>query len=241
LDVPALLTAIAAIIAAVAWPFALLVVLLVYRKPIGIAAIKIPMILDRVHSLKIGALEAELDKVASVSAASSGKGNVTPDQARVAARIESQASDLGPQELLKQLDRLSLEYDTMRNSMPSGYERTAAMTSVLIKMRALAPSTSFRIDAYKGSGSPGSRLAAIAMMQMEPNLGDLEWLEGRFRAENPFIFYHAALALRNMATHADGEELRSKISAVAKSAKFVVENFEYGVPDPDTIEALSSI
>jgi len=240
MDIPALLTAIAAIMAAVAWPSALLVVLLIYRKPIGNAAAKIPMVLDRVNSLKIGALEAELERVASVPHLSPVKGDVTFDQARTAAKIESQVSDLGLKELLKQLDRLCLEYDTVRNSMHPGYERTSAMTSVLIRMRALAPSTSFRVDTYKDSGSPGNRLAAIAMMQMEPNLGDLEWLEGRFRIEQPFVFYQAALALRNMATRANSVA-RDKISTVAKSARAVLEDFKYGVPDADTIEVLSSI
>ncbi|OYY76842.1 MAG: hypothetical protein B7Y43_13110 [Sphingomonas sp. 28-62-20] len=237
---PAFLTAIAAIIAALAWPIVLLTVLLAYRKPISSAVTKIPSILDRIQTVKIGALEAELEKVASLPHLESSKGEVTPEQIRTAAKIESQATDFGSQQLIKQLDRICLEYDTIRNTMPSGYARTSAMTQILIKMRALAPSTSKLINVYKGSGSPGSRLAAVAMMQMEPQLGDLNWLEERFVIENPFIFYHAALALRNMTIHADSER-RKEISLIAKSAKSAVERFEYGVPDPDTIEVLSSI
>lgn len=239
MDIPALITAVAAICAATAWPLIVLILLLAYRKPLSTAAAKIPSIFDRIQIVKIGALEAELDRVASVSIGDS-KGAVTSEQVEAAVKIESQVSDLGLPELLRQLDRLCLQYDTIRNTMPSGYQRTSAMTNVLIKMRALAPSTSSKIEAYKSSGSPGSRLAAIAMMQMEPHIGDVNWLAQRFSLENPFVFYHAALALKNMTIHADAN-MRREISVAAKAARTVVESFEYGVPDPDTIEALSSI
>lgn len=240
MDIPALITAIAAVLAATAWPLMILAVLLAYRKPISSAAEKLPGIFDRVQSLRIGALEADLDRVAAVPGEASSKGDVTPEQVKAAVKIESQASEFGLQELLRQLDRLCLEYDTIRNTMSSGYKRTSAMTNILIKMRTLAPSTSSKIDSYRSSGSPGSRLAAIAMMQMEPHLGDLNWLADRFVMESPFIFYHAALALKNMSLHADTHR-RHEITVAARAAKTVIEAFEYGVPDPDTIEVLSSI
>jgi hypothetical protein len=240
MNIPALLTAIAALLSAIAWPVALLIVLLVYRKSVGSAVAKLPAMFDRVQSLKLGALEAELERVALVSDDSAPKGAVTSEQVRVAAKIESQAADLGTQALFRQLDRLCIEYDTIRDTMPSGYARTSAMTHVLIKMRTLAPSTSSMIDAYKWSGSPGSRLAAIAMMQMNPELADLAWLEERFKVESPFVFYHAALAMKNMTIQAD-PKTKERIIEAAWRARLVVEGFGSGVPDPDTIEVLSSI
>ena len=77
-------------------------------------------------------------------------------------------------------------------------------------------------------------------MQMEPHLGDLNWLSKRFDLESPFIFYHAALAMRNMAIGAD-QEKRARISEVAAKAKATIEAFEYGTPDPETIEVLSTL
>ncbi len=238
--IPELLTAIAAILAALAWPLVILAIFLVYRKIIGDVLSKIPTMFDRVKNLKVGALEAELEKVALSSTVDSSNRGVTSEQIHIAAKIESQVSEFGFEELLKQMDRLCLEYDSIRRTMPSGYERTSAMTDILIKMRALSPAVSSKIMAYKISGSPGSRLAAIAMMQMDPSLGDIKWLEERFHSENPFIFYHAALALKNMTIYAD-QDVRRDVADVAVRVRSVIEGFEYGVPDPDTIEVLSSI
>jgi hypothetical protein len=236
---PAILTAIAAILSAVAWPLVFLTVLLAYRRPLSEAVRKIPSVIDRIQSVKIGALEAELEKIGSLPE-NRGSGEITSEQISVAAKIESRIDDYGQIELLKQLDKLCLEYDSIRHSMPPGSLRTSAMTNVIVRMRALAPATSTKIEVYKGSGSPGSRLAAIAMMQMTPQLGDLKWLSDRFRLESPFIFYHASLALRNMANNAD-EIKKSEIKSVAQDALSILKNYNQGTPDKNTIAVLASI
>src|SRR5262249_33735685 len=143
----------------------------------------------------------ELDRVANAEPqnASEKSGNITPLQIEAAARIAVQAQDINTDALLRELDRLCLEYDAIRRTQPSGSNRTRAMTRVIVQMRTLAPSLENFIDAYKGSGSPGSRLAAVAMMQMVPRAADINWLKERFSSEQPFVFYHAALALQNAA------------------------------------------
>jgi len=229
-----LIIAIAALLGAIAWPAALLIVVFVYR-------IQIRDLLVRLKRGKLGFVEIELEHLASTSMTKEVEtsGAITVEQVDSAARIEAQSAEIGATELLRQLDKLGIEYDTIRRTMPPGPLRTAAMTRVLIQMRAVGPSVASRVDAYKGSGSPGARLAAVAIMQMHPQSADLPWLVERFRKDAPFIFYHAALALQNAANDAD-PATRARVREAAREALGVVKSFA-GTPDQDSITVLEPL
>jgi len=158
----------------------------------------------------------------------------------IATRIEVQSQDIDKQALLSLLDRLCLEYDSIRRTLPSGGMRTGAMTRVVVKMRSLAPTLVDYLDVYKGSGSPGSRLAAIAMMQIVPRVADINWLRDRFSLEQPFVFYHAALALQNVANITGSTKDKELLREVAQGALAKIMSFD-GVPDQETIEVLESL
>ncbi len=111
------------------------------------------------------------------------------------------------------------------------------MTRVVVKMRALAPSLVEYMDAYKGSASAGSRLAAVTMMQMTPRVADIDWLRERFFSEQPFVFYHAALALENAASVCDTPEKKERLRETAQRALAKVKNFK-GPSDKGTLEIL---
>jgi len=236
-----LVTALATFAAAVAWPAAFLASILTFRKEIRSSLVKLPTVIDRVKALKLGAIEAELERVADESArqAKSDKGFVSRAEVAASARIKADADNVGITNLLTQVDKLCIEYDTVRRVMPPSDRRTRAMTQVLVQMRTLGPSVSEHIEVYKSSGSAGSRLAAVAMMQMQPERVDLEWLARRFREEHPFIFYHAALALQNAANNGDPERL-SAVKATAAGALGVVRSFD-GEPDASSIQVLEAI
>jgi hypothetical protein len=187
-------------------------------------------------------LSLELDRVADAEAESGANktGNITPRQIEVATRIAVQTREVDPETLSKELDRLCLEYDSLRRSLPSGAERTRAMTRVVVKMRSLAPSLLDFLDIYKGSGSAGSRLAAIAMMQMVPHSADLAWLKERFSTEHPFVFYHAGLALQNAANVCETLEKKKHLRDVAQQALAIVKSFD-GPPDRSTVEILEML
>ena len=184
----------------------------------------------------------ELDRVADAEAegAASKTGMITARQIEAAARIAIETRDVDARTLLGELDRLCLEYDSLRRTLPSGDNRTQAMTRVLVKMRSLAPSVIDYLDIYKGSGSPGSRLAAIAMMQMVPRAADLDWLKDRFSSEQPFLFYHAALALQNVANVCESAKERRRLREVTQEALDKVKGFA-GVPDANTIKVLENL
>ena len=237
-----LLTGIGALIGAVAWPLTIVVVVFIFRIEMRSALGKVPALLDRVKKATLPGIALELDRVADAESQTeiNKSGNVTPRQIEAAARIAIQTREVGSQTLLSELDGLCLEYDSLRRTLPSSSDRTRAMTRVLVKMRSLAPSVVDFLDTYKGSGSAGSRLAAIAMMQMIPHVADLDWLRDRFTSEHPFVFYHAALALQNFAntcdTPAKGEHLRE----VVQQALAAVRSFA-GIPDQVTIKVLEKL
>lgn len=237
-----LLTSIAALVGAVAWPATALIIIYVFRADLKSVMSKVPILLERIKKASVAGIALELDRVADAEAASGAdkSGNITPRQIQAATRIEIDARDVGSQSLLPEMDKLCLEYDSLRRTLPSGDIRTRAMTRVIVKMRSLAPSIVGFLDTYKGSGSPGSRLAAIAMMQMVPSVADLEWLKERFSSEQPFLFYHAALALQNVASLSDTPEKKRRLREVAVQALDKVKSFD-GPPDRGTLEVLDML
>ena len=231
-----LITAIGSLVGAIAWPLVFAGTLLAFRKEIKSSFSRFPAFLDRLRKMKVAGVEAELDALADK--APSG-GEVTAEQTEAAAHIAVESRNLGNDYLFSELDKLCIQYDTVRRTMPPSSLRTREMTRIVVKMRALGPSTSDRIDAYKGSGSAGSRLAAVAMMQMEPAYVDLDWLLERFRTDAPFIFYHASLALTNAANFRTGTD-RQGVIVIAQAALDLVESFKGG-PDQGTVEALRAV
>lgn len=233
-----LVTAFAALIGAMAWPAGLFFFVIYFRAEIRKAIAGVPLFLDRVRKMKVAGIEAELNDLAD-KAGENEKGEVTVDQTRAAANLMIESDALGEDNILKELDKLCLQYDTIRRSMPASRARTQEMTRILVKMRAIGPSAVQHIEVYKSSGSAGSRLAAVAMMQMTPDIADLSWLVDRFRSEKPFLLYHAALALTNAANARDGDE-RNEVILAATKALAILRAFS-GEPDRNTVEVLEKL
>lgn len=239
-----LLAAVAAVLGAVAWPGTFFAVVYMFRSEIKSALNRVPNIFDRVKKASLpGGVVLELDRVANaeVDSGVDKGGKITPRQREVAARIAAETRDVSSDAILGELDKLCLEYDSLRRSSPPGVDRTRAMTRVLVKMRSIAPSVAGFLDIYKGSGSPGSRLAAIAMMQMDPHVADLEWLRDRFSYEQPFLFYHAALALQNFANFCVTADDKRHLREIALQALNIVKGYKGGSPDRETIQVLDML
>lgn len=235
-----LVTALAALLAAVAWPAALLAGLLTFKKEIRHAIEKVPNLFDRMKSIKIFEIEAELEKVADEAVKSDANkgGSISPSELMVAGKIKGESHEIGQQPLLSQLDKLCVEYDTIRRIMPPSASRTRAMTQVLVRMRMLGPSVSDNMNVYTSSSSAGSRLAAVAMMQIQPEKADLNWLLRRFSEDAPFIFYHASLALQSVANNIPSRLPDVKITA--SEALVIIRSYN-GEPDPETIFVLEAL
>jgi hypothetical protein len=240
-----LLNSIAALVGAVAWPMAVVSVVLMFRRELTSGIRKIIEMLDRMKKASVAGIVIELERVANSEVEQAGQGgNITPEQRKAAARITVQARGVSDVTLLDELDGLCLAYDALRRELPAGTNRTREMTRVVVKMRALAPSVINYLDVYKGSGSPGSRLAAVAMMQMVPRLADVNWLRERFSVEKPFVFYHAALALQNVANIASTIEEKAQLRQIGEQALATVNKFGGkfgGTPDRNTVDVLNAL
>ncbi len=97
-----------------------------------------------------------------------------------------------------ELLQLAAEYEDIRRTLSSGGPRTRRMTAVFSRMKAKAPAVRALLNEFEKSESPGIRLAAIAILQMFPNVEHLDWLATRLDnpgSEKPFVGYQAAVAL----------------------------------------------
>lgn len=237
-DISKFLASIAAVLSAIAWPVGLVVTVVIFRTELKAILKELPLLIERVRTASFRGVQFELGQVADESI-DNKSGEITAKQIEAADRIVLQKENdlVEQQSLLSSLDRLCLEYDALRRSKSSGPERTQAMTRVLVKMRVLAPALIGHIGAYKGSPSAGSRLAAIAMMQMSPKNADIEWLKDRFWVEQPFLFYHSALALDGAANVLEGDRAKQRLLEAAEQARTKINSFE-GVPDSDTLKVL---
>lgn len=195
------------------------------------------------NKIKLGLLEADLDKVAAAAASAGAielqSGDVTGPQIEAAVKIERYAPQIGSSALVQQMQLLCEEYDTTRTVMPSGSERTRVMTQILAKMRVLAPSVADYIAEFKRSHTAGGRLAAVAIMQFVPSTADDAWLLERFKSDQAFVFFHSANVIRNMARSEDINTAK-RGKRLASQALRVIEEFG-GVKDQNTLKLLKSI
>ena len=73
--------------------------------------------------------------------------------------------------------------------MSAGDERTRVMTTVFSRMKAQAPKVRALVTRFEQSNSAGMRLMAVAMLNMFPSAGHLDWLAQRLdpKNERPFL------------------------------------------------------
>ncbi len=117
------------------------------------------------------------------------------------------------------------EYDTVRASRHAGADRTRAMNAVVAKMRTLALAADFLLDELESAAdSPGKRLAAICILQMKPDLQAVPWLVERMKAEQPFVFFHASVALLNTVRRY-GLSQKAALGAALQTALAQVQSF----------------
>lgn len=163
---------------------------------------------------------------------------ISAEQIHSASKIEVRARALGSEIVEEQLSQLSAEYENLRLAVPPGNRRTRAMTQVLVKMRTLGTAAAHLVDQLKESTGAGDRLAAVAIMQIDPGKADIGWLESRFENEKPFVFYHAAIALRHVTLA--GDEVRAA-AAVDAARRAFARIKAFPRPDHDTVEVLAQI
>lgn len=114
---------------------------------------------------------------------------------------------------------LAREYDKIRASMPSSSERTRAMEGIFSKMKIAAPRVQAFVKGFESDQSAGVRLLAIAVLNMFPSSEHLDWLAERLdpEQEQPFVAYHASVALLDAVTNLSPEHCPRLEAALTKA------------------------
>ena len=263
-DRTSMLSGIAAICSAVAWPVLIGFVLLLFRRQaidllqaaVGVATgatrFRIWQIeFDRdvnqqVAQSESAALREPPVTASAVAAETKTAANIPSGEVAAAARVRSLLDAAPNTTMRKEMEGavrarmlgFAQEYETTRSAMPAGPNRTRAMNGVVAKMRTMALAADFLLDELMAAaGSPGRRLAAICILQMKPELRTVPWLADRMRLEQPFVFFHAAVALLN-AVRRFGASDRAVLAPALDRARSQVQSFGENA-DANTVRTLT--
>jgi hypothetical protein len=215
---PEFLTALAALISAIAWPLLVVIALWLGRS-------RIAGVVDSLESLTLpGGWEAKFRRAVTkeiqqtVKPDSTAGRLPTEQQFKAAERIGKLALDADLSVIRDQLLNFAAEYERVRATMPAGDERTRRLEVVVAKIRTLAIAGSTLLGEFSGSSAPGERLVAVVLLQVKPDVDYIDWLAGRFALEPPFAAYHAAVALRTAVRVLPAAD-RDKLLAAIQKAK----------------------
>jgi hypothetical protein len=242
------------LITAVVWPALILILLLVYRKGVGELLTALTTLAKNADEIKIWQVEVKrdiakvLDRTAEHAATEASPPlGVSKPEVRAAQQVSTLVSgspnEAAQQQVVKavfqQMLSLAREYESTRANMKPGRERTAAMNAVVAKMRALGPTAKeFLPEFTSNQESPGVRLAGIAVLEMSPDEKYLNWLAERMAVEQPFVFFHAAIALL-AAVRFYGGSRREALKTALNGALSTLRSFP-GKPDENTLQALET-
>lgn len=142
----------------------------------------------------------------------------TPSDRRAAERVLQAAPSGRPEEVLAPLRALAQEYERIRKDMPEfSRDRTRRMSDVVTRMKPLTLAAKPYLPVLAASNSPGERLAAVLILQMDFDPAQIEWLADRLHEETAFIGYQAASALLARVRVAGPPE-RARIKAAVEAA-----------------------
>lgn len=245
---------IVALLPAFAWPVLVGLALWWFRFPVRNILEAIAHWIPNAKGFEFGPVKfigAALEQVAEeVKADPKARDKVTPEERQMAKFVAAAASN-APDEWVAarvNMDKLAREYDALRAQMsaaggpqrPSSPQEIVQMNKIVAQMRALGVACKTFWDEYAASDKAGDRLAAVVVAQMAPDPRYLEWLSERFRVDKPFIFYHAALAIQDIADQC-WTEAHEKIVWAAKHGLEAVQSYKGGPPDQKTMDLLNSI
>jgi hypothetical protein len=242
---PSRFESVVTLVGSLAWPIVSSTVLIVYR---GELRELLKIFIQRFRSddtVKVGGVEFGKKIIANAISnvpVASAESSVPQSQVEGARKLEAnlESAGIAPSESLGivrgRLEGLATLYETTRESMERGSARTERLDRIVAQMRTLALLAVPLLPEFVISASPGERLAAIATLQVHPDSSYTTWLSERMSVEVPFIFFHAALALRQIAVTGNFPiaELRSRV----EHALEVILQFRDGVPDRNTVRVL---
>jgi hypothetical protein len=246
-----MLSSIAAILSAIAWPGVVAWFLINNRIRIADLLKVFGDKLSSAKKLRLGQFELEEDLQEAISEAGARvdeadtSKTVPKNQRQAAENLKKKVIDssIPKFEVLEavgeQIYDLADQYEDVRAHMRSGAQRTRKMNEIAAGMRTLALAGLPLRTKLTRSEKVGHRLAAICMLQVEPRPRYFRWLIERLENENQaFVLFQAALALLELVKkrlYINVDETRSAIS----DAIAVISAFKDGPPDQNTLDALN--
>jgi hypothetical protein len=263
-DIPGILSGVASICSAIIWPLVIVMVLWMFRAE-AVELLKAAVgVAEGATRFRIWQIEFDKDvsqqvaqsssfalgtpivpHVASVSDTQAAT-NITAPQLAAAADVRS-LLDAAPTSTLRKSAEAAIktrmlgfaqEYETTRASMSPGPDRTRAMNGIVSKMRTLSLAADIFLDTFMAAAnSPGRRLAAVCILQLKPQMSAVPWLVERMRVEQPFVFFHASIALLSTVRRFGSGEQAALTSALQAA---VVQVQSYGEQaDANTLRVLT--
>jgi len=225
----------AELIASFAWPLAVILCALLFRKQATAFLGEI----DTVKGLGIE-ISRKLQRQLNESAQEATTTPASPtERERVrAVVVEDLVAGADIAVIRAQADQLAMDYETVRAANRPGDDRTLKMSMVVFKMRAIGRAVFPLRYEFANSLSPGRRLIAIATLQIQPDYDMLDWLASRVGSERPFVEYQALVALQEAAHSAEAKYYWRSLQAAAQEARSNSNNFNN---DSSRIDALEDI
>ena len=105
------------------------------------------------------------------------------------------STDARLEALHAELTKHANEYARVRNNMERGDARTRQLELIATRIRIIALESAPLLDHFVAGRTPGERLIAAVFLQVQPDPKHLLWLGERLGEAQPFVGYHAAVAL----------------------------------------------
>ena len=191
--------------------------------------------------LKLGELiDVEVDRSAKQAEKSPAVEREVPAEEREAAtRVNKLVGGAEVPVVRQRMLEFAREYAATRSNLKPGPQRTREMNAIVAKMRTLAIAARPFLTAFaNASDSPGTRLAAIAILQLSPSFEYIPWLVSRMSVEQPFVFYHASLALL-AAVRSFGGNNKTELKSALEQSLQIIKSFKGAPPDQNTVETLT--
>jgi hypothetical protein len=242
------ISAMAALVSSIAWPLVASIFLFAQRGHVSNILSVLVQKLEKARTIKAGGFEIADEiiegAVEGVPIERDRESTSVPEAQVKSARtlklnLQSAGVDIAEatRSARDQVHSLALEYENIRSSMGSGPDRTFDMNKIVAKMRTLALLTKPLIADLTSSNMAGERLAAIAALQVESDDRYAGWLAERIAVEQPFVFFNAAVALRQLVLDGRYSD-KSKLKAHLKAALRTLTSFTKGTPDANTVQVL---
>ena len=232
--------AIVELFGALAWPAVFGILLVTQRKALSRLLEALVALIQSSTRIKFGDLiDVEVDRTAREAEQQRAPSREVPtEELEAAGRLGRFVTEAELPTVRAKILEFAREYEATRSNMDPGPERTRVMNSIVAKMRTLAiAATPLLAEFATRQDSPGIRLAAISILQLSPKLEYLGWLVERMRNEQPFVFFHASVALLAIERRFGAVASRD-LKVALMQALNTLRSFKGGSPDQNTIETL---